>query len=1300
MNSFFLSQSTPHFPGLELGPGRCPAPGASGGPGGSEMELQKMLIDERMRCENHKTNYQTLKAEHTRLQDEFMRVQGELKGLLGDRQAQQEKLQLLLAELRGELLDKTRQLEESKLQVMTPQRLDLLTVQLQQEMEAPEAERYRSEYNKLRYDYTLFKSQSDYQHQELSRLEQEKKDLVAQYQGSDPSRDARRVEALLREKAQLHLRLKSLEAEVVELRALKDNSGQQAENVHRIQVRQLAESQSAIKSLEAERQSVRLQLERVENELRLAHEQNSQLTGRLHKAEREVNTLTCQVESMKHSHKLEQANVRLECSRTKGEMERERDTLQGQIDGRPRGGAPQDGRLARGKFGAGDPHLGEESARKDLHNLRTRLHQQTIRLEELERTTGELDDLKRLKGGQEVFREELRTARSQAERSQHDAERSLEEGRVQWLEEKHKKRKNQTENKENRRPAHSEEQLILNRRLKELQRRHSEFGQLLLGHQATTGAGPAFPPSSHFAAPSSHITTVNEEQRRWEVSLLHRRLEDLESVQQHQIPIPSCNRSDEMNSSFFLSQSTPHFPGLELGPGRCSTPGASGGPGGSEMELQKMLIDEGMRCENHKTNYQTLKAEHTRLQDEFMRVQGELKGLLGDRQAQQEKLQLLLAELRGELLDKTRQLEESKLQVMTPQRLDLLTVQLQQEMEAPVRERYNKLQEEAERYRSEYSKLRYDYTLFKSQSDYQHQELSRLEREKEDLVAQYQGSDPSRDARRVEALLREKAQLHLRLKSLEAEVVELRALKDNSGQQAENVHRIQVRQLAESQSAIKSLEAERQSVRLQLERVENELRLAHEQNSQLTGRLHKAEREVNTLTCQVESMKHSHKLEQANVRLECSRTKGEMERERDTLQGQIDERVTAAREEELHKTAVLHEEKLELETHMSELEQQRAQQDEAGHAHREEWEERLRGAQLGEESARKDLHNLRTRLHQQTIRLEELERTTGELDDLKRQNQELGVRLGTLAHGEDELQASNRRLKDGQEVLREELRTARSQAERSQHDAERRPAHSEEQLILNRRLKELQRRHSEFGQLLLGHQATTGAGPAFPPSSHFAAPSSHITTVDEEQHRWEVSLLHRRMEDLERVQQHQMEELGPPPEEQDLVDLCERLMPGLLQGSCTVSWSQQGQDIELNSVNISIKVEDTKAKQYYKDIQKEKSLSKPGDKTTLIAILASCGALLAMIIGLGIYATHHRKPYHENQQHLTEELHTVENGYHDNPTLEVMEVQPEMTEKKTEKMMEKKTLCSQFNDSWIVPMEIMNKLPDEEDTHL
>lgn len=77
---------------------------------------------------------------------------------------------------------------------------------------------------------------------------------MAQYQGSDTLRDGKRVEALLREKAQLHLRLKGLEAELAELRAQKDNSGQQAESVQRIQIRQLTESQAALKSLEVRRQ--------------------------------------------------------------------------------------------------------------------------------------------------------------------------------------------------------------------------------------------------------------------------------------------------------------------------------------------------------------------------------------------------------------------------------------------------------------------------------------------------------------------------------------------------------------------------------------------------------------------------------------------------------------------------------------------------------------------------------------------------------------------------------------------------------------------------------------------------------------------------------------------------------------------------------------------------------------------------------------------------------------------------------------------------------------------------------------
>ena len=58
------------------------------------------------------------------------------------------------------------------------------------------------------------------------------------------------MEQLVREKTHLLQKLKSLEAEVAELRAEKENSGAQVENVQRIQVRQLAEMQATLRSLE------------------------------------------------------------------------------------------------------------------------------------------------------------------------------------------------------------------------------------------------------------------------------------------------------------------------------------------------------------------------------------------------------------------------------------------------------------------------------------------------------------------------------------------------------------------------------------------------------------------------------------------------------------------------------------------------------------------------------------------------------------------------------------------------------------------------------------------------------------------------------------------------------------------------------------------------------------------------------------------------------------------------------------------------------------------------------------------
>ncbi|KAK3526243.1 hypothetical protein QTP70_020396 [Hemibagrus guttatus] len=665
-----------------------------------------------------------------------------------------------------------------------------------------------------------------------------------------------------------------------------------------------------------------------------------------------------------------------------------------------------------------------------------------------------------------------------------------------------------------------------------------------------------------------------------------------------------------------------------------------------DTELQKMLIDERMRCENHKTNYQTLKAEHTRLQSEYTQLQGELKRMLSEKQAGQEKLQLLLADMRGEVLDKTRELEELRLQVMTPQRLELLKAQVQQEMEVPIMERFNKLEEEAEKYRSEYNKLRYDFTFLKSEFDHQREEherileeqqirhsadLALLEREKEKLSAQLQSGDCASDGKRVEALLREKAQLHQRFCSLEAEVAELRAERDSTGAQAENIQRIQLRQLAESQAALKTLESEKQSVCMQLERVEKELRLSQEQNVVLTGKLHKAEREIKALNSQVEEIKHAHKLELANVKMEFLKTRGEVERERDKLQTQVESlqsdlevlttadernkkllsekeqemvlRIQGAREEEMQKIAMLQEEKVELENRLSELEQLRALQETAGNSKNEEFEDRLRAAWLGEESARKELQNIKAKMQQQTQQLEELERQKAENTELRRHNAELNLQISTLSYSEHELMDTNGRLRESLERVREELRSARTQMEKIQHEAERleeqrrvewleekhklqereaelqekysqakqrmqkaalvqkkrktlteakekklqdklqlleakieeleiesslakkNPSFAAEHAQLIRRLTELQRRHKEFRQLLLGNHMPSMS---LPHSVLFTGPECSFINLQEEQHLQQLSGLQRRLEELENNQQQQLQELTPP----------------------------------------------------------------------------------------------------------------------------------------------------------------------------
>ncbi|KAM4037773.1 centrosomal protein of 83 kDa isoform 2-T2 [Anomaloglossus baeobatrachus] len=642
-----------------------------------------------------------------------------------------------------------------------------------------------------------------------------------------------------------------------------------------------------------------------------------------------------------------------------------------------------------------------------------------------------------------------------------------------------------------------------------------------------------------------------------------------------------------------------------------------------------------------------------RLQADFMKTQNECKQLSAERQNTQEKFQSLLTELREELVDKTREVEELKLQVLSPHRLELLKVQLQQEVEAPMREHFRKLNDEVEKYRGDYNKLRYENGILSSHLEHQREDqhraleeqkfrfeaqIAQLEKDKEELHNHILSIDCSRGNKQLEDLLGEKVLLCQKVEDLKAEVKELRAEREHYGAQAENVQRIQVRQMTETQATLRSLEAEKQSLKLQYERLENELQASTEQNDVLNMKLHKAERDLHFLTSKIDELKHSQKIEIDNIKLEATRTKHDAQKDKDRLQGQLDvleteneilkasmehqkellaekereliRKVQAAKEAGFQQIATVQDERLELENRLGELEKYKEKQEQQKHSEISQYEEKLRIAQLAEESTRRELLSLRSKLQQQLTYAEQIKKEKlGEVD-LKREISDLKTQVFSLSESENNLLCANEKLRELVERLKQENRCARSQAEKAQQDTEReleshqvewlqekhtlreelsqlqekyqqgkekmqRAAKAqkkrknihenkckelkekielleakkeeleteksvlnrqnipqEEHVRLQKRMKDLQRRHNEFRTLILG--PTMGAT-GFLNASHYLS-STMVPEVfsfqiaQEEQHQKELSMLRKRLEELEITQERQLEELGPPAE--------------------------------------------------------------------------------------------------------------------------------------------------------------------------
>ncbi|XP_077909132.1 centrosomal protein of 83 kDa isoform X4 [Ictidomys tridecemlineatus] len=539
----------------------------------SESEFQKMLIDERLRCDHHKTNYQTLKVEHTRLQGEYIKSQNELKRLLNEKETNQEKFQLLLEELKGELVEKTKDLEEIKLQVLTPQKLELLRAQIQQELETPmrerlrnldeEVEKYRAEYNKLRYEHTFLKSEFEHQKEEFARISEEEKikyeSEVKELKHSNKLEITDIKLEAARAKSELEREKNKIQSEL---------DGLQSDN----EILKSAVEYHKVLLVEKDRELIR--------KVQAAKEEGYQKLVVLQGEKLELENRLADLEKMKLEHDVWRQSEKDQCEE---------------------------------KLRASQ--MAEESARRELQSIRLKLQQQIVNIENAEKEKSENSDLKQqisslqiqvtslaqsendllnsnqmLKEMVERLKQECRNLRSQAEKVQVEVEKTLEEKQILWLEEKHKlharitdreekynqakeklqraaiaqkKRKSLHENKLrrlqekvevleakkeeletenqvlNRQNVPFEEYTRLQKRLKDIQRRHNEFRSLILvpNMPPTASVNPVSIQSSA-VVPGMELSFpphMQEEQHQRELSLLRKRLEELETTQRKQL---------------------------------------------------------------------------------------------------------------------------------------------------------------------------------------------------------------------------------------------------------------------------------------------------------------------------------------------------------------------------------------------------------------------------------------------------------------------------------------------------------------------------------------------------------------------------------------------------------------------------------------------------------------------------------------------------------------------------------------------------------------------------------------------
>uniref|UniRef100_A0A8C4PWC1 Uncharacterized protein n=1 Tax=Eptatretus burgeri TaxID=7764 RepID=A0A8C4PWC1_EPTBU len=303
------------FPELGL-----PHPGTSGETL-HDSELQMLLMDERKRCQHHKSNYIFLKTQYTQLQQAMNDGEADVGEMLIEHaEAQAEKRQIF-EELTAKLKAKTIEANELRNNVLTVHDLEVLKAEIKNEVEdslketltkrEEEIVHCRDGLNKLRDENCLLNTEFNLQQQLNARRQEKiqlKHDSELTHLRMKCKQECQRaeqsymqcVDALKNENFLLNQRLTSLQEELADERITVER--EQRKSAH-----QLKDTQAKLNAAELRGQKIRERVEQMENEERNFEEQKLQLLSKLRHAEQEIRMQHLQFEAAQTRTQLEQA---------------------------------------------------------------------------------------------------------------------------------------------------------------------------------------------------------------------------------------------------------------------------------------------------------------------------------------------------------------------------------------------------------------------------------------------------------------------------------------------------------------------------------------------------------------------------------------------------------------------------------------------------------------------------------------------------------------------------------------------------------------------------------------------------------------------------------------------------------------------------------------------------------------------------------------------------------------------------------------------------------------------------------